>query len=681
MSRLTVAGLVGILSVICASSGASGASAGSWAVVGPDGAPVAGLAAPFAVVGPQGLQCPASALGDKPRLVLHVQAAHLKGSGPLLVGSCPADALPALTLPAGTTNRQVDLWIGRPLGAGLYLGAVAGDEWRLAEPTTDGWNAPNPEVQGAPTVVPQALPVDWQPGGLLDARAVKVGSEQRLQVTAGSVSILLAPDADALRGRRDEIKADALNSAGDSQELSCSLQGPPCTWIPPVHWPLKPQQTVTIRPEFTSFWAGDVWTKLILSAANQECSVPLRLKVKPAYPAFGVYLSVSATPEDLAAALTQPVSLVAAPAALWLKAGPVHFGPEGFAYGSAADLAALAAAASAGWIRIACVWGPSADWAAASEALAANDAVKKAGWLLAAGPVRTTSGPQGLVADAADVAALKTCWTRLACVAASPPRLPAVAVAQARASGADEKAPTFWGALDQAFDALALRGQLRQAGIGLPIAWADLAVGDGTPGAAADMAVWSRAAASLLYCGATGLLVRWSPAAGVPTWLDLMRELSAATPVVSPSESPFASVLPGAEVAYKPFLRGAEGTLVVSNSSRRILTVQTEVRAEPLLANFVRFAPGVAPVRTCQVPFHFSDDAYARGRPLVFLRLLPGETALLNIRLVDPSTSWLRVVEEKIVVQGHGAPEQATGHNDTWWTDKVRKSRPEERRD
>ncbi len=685
MKRLAVAAFLVVLTLTCASSGAAGPSTGAWAVVGPDGAPVAGMSAPFDVVGPQGIQCLATALPaaliDKPRLLLHVQAAHLKGTGPLLVGSCPADAVAALTLPAGPTTRQVDLWIGRPTGAGLYLGALAGDEWRLGEPTVDAWNAPSPEVLGSPCVVPQALPLDWQPGGLLDARAVKVGTEQRLQGSAGSVRIILSPEADALRGRREELKAEAFNAADDSMELSSTLQGPPFAWIPPVHWPIASQKTITIRPQFTSFWAGDVWTKLTFAAGGQECSMPLRLAVKPSYPAFGVFLSASATPEDLAAALTQPVSIVAAPAALWMKAGAVHLGPEGFAYGSAADLAALAAAPSAGWIHIACIWGPSSDWAAGSLALSTNEAVKKAGWMLSAGPFHTTSGPQGLTADSADVAALKLCWMRLACVAATPPRLPAVAVAQARAQGFDDKAPTFWANLDHSFDSLTLRGQLREAGIGLPVAWADLSVGDGSPTAKADLAVWSRAAASLLYCGSTGIFARWTPAAGTPAWLEVMRELSSATPVVSPSESPFASVSSGAQVAYKPFIRGTEGTLVVSNNSRRILTLQTEVRAEPLLANILRFAPGVAPVRTCEVPFHFSDDAYALGRPLVFVRLLPGETALLSIRLVDPSASWLRLVEEKLVIQGHGAPQAATGRNDTWWTDKLRKTSPEERRD
>jgi hypothetical protein len=655
--------------------------AGSWVLVAPDGTPAAALAAGFDLTGPQGLQCPSDALGDKTRLQLKLQATHLKGDGLLLVGSCPADAVPALRVPADSAPHQVDLWIARPAGAGVYLGAAPGDQWRLTEPSVQAWPGQNPEVLWSPAVVPASLPDDWQPGGLLDAHAIKVGSEQRLQVFSGSLRVLLRPTAEVSRGRRDEVKAEALNASDADLDLSSSLQGPPHIWLPPVHWPIKPHQTITIRPPLASFWAGDTWTKLVFGVGGRESAVPLCLTVKPAYPAFGLFLAPGATADDLAAALNQPVSLVAAPAVLWLKAGSPHLGPEGFAYGSAVELAALAASRSAGWVRIACLWGPAPDWPAGVDALSADAAVKNAGWLLAAGPIRTAVGSQGLAADEADVAALKTCADRIACVAAAPPRLPAVAVAQARVAGADDKTSAFWSALDQSFDAAPLRAQLAAAGISRPIAWTDLGAGDGSPDARCDLSVWARAATSLLYQGATAVLARWSSPVGFPPWLDVMRELSAAVPVVSPSETPFASVRAGAPVVYRPFVRGQEGTLAVSNSSGRVTSVQCELRAEPLAGNLVRFAPGAAPVRTFQMPFRFADDAYYMGRPLVFLRLLPGETAVLNLRAVNPGSTWLRLVEEKQAVQMVGPPEQAVGRNDTWWSDMLKrgpKNRPHE---
>jgi hypothetical protein len=57
------------------------------------------------------------------------------------------------------------------------------------------------------------------------------------------------------------------------------------------------------------------------------------------------------------------------------------------------------------------------------------------------------------------------------------------------------------------------------------------------------------------------------------------------------------------------------------------------------------------------------------------LRLLPGETAGLNLRLVDPSASWLRLVDERVVVEGPGPPEQVTRRNDGWWSDMLKKGK------
>jgi hypothetical protein len=188
----------------------------------------------------------------------------------------------------------------------------------------------------------------------------------------------------------------------------------------------------------------------------------------------------------------------------------------------------------------------------------------------------------------------------------------------------------------------------------------------GATGSGADLSLWARAAAGLAYQGATGIFAA-GPPDSAPPWLDVMRELSAAVPVASPSETAFAATAAGAPVCYKPFLRGEEGTVAVANSSADVLEVACEPRAEPLEANLVRFAPGLAPVRSHYMPFRFSQEAYDLGRPFIFLRMLPGETALLNLRVVDPSATWLRGVEERPKQKRVGPQTSPVPGQADWW--------------
>lgn len=619
---------------------------GQAKVAGPDGS--------IEVIGPAGWLAGKDVLADVTRVVLRFSGRRVSGFGPLLVGTGPQDAWPAAEVPADDATRSFELVVARQTGDSLYIGAAPGDRWLLGPITTK--DAPRQKIEQlwTPAKLAHVLPPDWEPKGVLDARVLKAAGQQMLKVAPGSLQIIVPPSVEVLRGRRDETKAEAINSAENDVNLTTVVEGPPWTWVPATTVPVPPRQPFTLRPEFASFWAGETWVKLTFEASGQQASLPVRVKTIPSYPAFGLFLGPEASFEELAAALEQPVSMVMAPARLWLLAGPPRLGPEGLAYGTAEELLALAREPAAGWCRIACVWGEPAAWSEQVVALAASGDVKAAGWLLAVGPLPTRLSEEGLTADEDSLAALQSCAGQLACVAAMPPTLPDVSVVEARISGIKTSPVIFWRQVDRAVDGGPLRRQLTQAGVALPVVWAGLAApasADAAPGP--DLALWCRAAASLAYAGATAILARPQDI-GPPPWIDVMRELSAAVPLTSPCETDFASTTGSTPVVYKVFLRGSEGTLAVSNSSGGMLDIACEVWAAPFEANLVRFAPACEPVRTHIMPFRFAEDARKLGRQLIFLRMLSGETILLNVRLRDASPTWLRSIEPRPAIRTTG---------------------------
>ena len=632
--------------------------AGEWRPVTGEGgqaaASAAGPAGAIEVVGPAGWLGSGDVFTAMPQVLLRFRARRVSGAGPLLVGTGPQDALPALEVPSDNAERSFELLAVGPAGASLYIGAAPGDRWLLGPVAASAAPKRKIEQLWAPAMAPPPLPPDWQPVGVLDARVLTAAGQQMLKVTPGSVQIVLPPAVEVLRGRRDEAKAEAINAAEDAVTLSTLLEGPPWVWVARTAVPVPPRQPFTLRPEFASFWAGESWVRLTFEAGGQQASLPVRVKASPSYPAFGFFLGPTASADELAAALRQPVSLVMAPARLWMSAGAPRLGPEGLAYGSAEDLIALAQDPAAGWCRIACLWAEPATWASQVEALAASQEVKAAGWMLAVGPLPIELSQDGLRAGEASLVHLQACAGQLACVVAPPPPLPQVVVAEARVAGVKAGGLVFWREVDRRFDAGPLRRQLDQAGIRLPIAWACLPAPSGVaPAREPDLAAWCRAAASLAYVGATAILAQLQ-STDPPPWLDVMRELSAAVPLASPCETDFASTSSASSVVYKVFLRGSEGTLALSNSSGAALEVACEVWAEPFEANLVRFAPGCEPVRTHTMPFRFPEDARKLGRQLIFLRMLPGETALLSLRLRDASPTWLRGIEPRPTVKTTG---------------------------
>ncbi|MGD9519454.1 MAG: hypothetical protein AB7W28_08040 [Armatimonadota bacterium] len=624
--------------------------------------------------GPAGIRWSADELGDRARVQVTFTATHQSGEGPLFLGSGPEDAWRAVEMPADGKARAVELWALRPLEAPLYLGCAKGDRWSLSDLRLGQWSGPKLEhLWPAPqTFAP--LPGEWKPKGLLDARVVTVGREQRLAVDVGSLRMILPASVECVRGQRDEFKAEAVNTATGEIQLTIGLQGPPWIWLPATTVPIAAGRNIVLRPQAVSLWSGESWCKLVFESGGQQRVAPLCVNCSPAYPAFGAFLTEQASEADLQAVLAAPVSLVMAPAKLVAGLGPKRLGPEVIAYGNAAELERLAACDAAGWVRLACVWDEAPEWARQVQALAASATVSKAGWMLSAGPMDVQPGPEGLQgASEAQLASAAACGKGLSCLVARPPTLPVVEVVRSSVAGLGTDRLPFWTDFHRRFDPAPLRAQLAARGLTVPVAWVDAQTA-GNMAPADQSTAWAAASAALLYQGATAMCGRWPVPQDNWAWTEMVRELTAAVPLMGVPESDIGSTSTDAPVIYRVFLRGREGTLTLSNTTATKVNIAIELAAEPLAASIVRFAPGSQPVREYVMPFRFSQAAFEQGRPLVFLNLAPAETTLLNIRLVDAHPRWLRAIERRKPPAPTG-PQKRWSERGGWWEDLQRRAR------
>jgi hypothetical protein len=585
----------------------------------------------------------AEELGDNQYVQIVFSAEHVAGADALLVGTGPEDTWAAAKVPVDGKRKKVELWLLRPLGAPVYLGCPGGNRWALQDIRVGLWRpAKLQQLWDAPNVF-SPLAADWEPKGLLDARVITVGREQRLSLDVGSVRLVMPASAVCRRGQRDEVKVDAVNTADVEVKLTIGLQGPPWVWLPKITVPIKAHQQIVLRPELTSFWAGEHWVKLVFECGGQLKAAPLRLQCTPAYPAFGAFLAENAKMEELTEALAPSLSLIVAPCPLVEKLGAKRPGPEIMAYGSADELEALAGSEAARWVRIACVWGQAREWSAGIDRIVASPAQANAKWMLAVGPLHVRLCSEGLGGDEVELAQVAACAGKLSALVALAPALPAVEVARVLVDGRPDEAMLFWQDLLTRFDPAPLGAQLAARRLALPIAWVGLSSAtDTTP--PPQGTAWATASAALLYQGATAVCAQW-PAPDHMAWVELMRELTTGVPVVPLCESDIGATSARAPVVYKPFLRGREGSLALCNTSAHQVEVAVELGAEPLEGHLVRLAPGAQPCREHIMPFRFPDEAFKVGRPIVVLRMEPAETTLLTVRFVDAHPGWLRSLE------------------------------------
>jgi hypothetical protein len=131
---------------------------------------------------------------------------------------------------------------------------------------------------------------------------------------------------------------------------------------------------------------------------------------------------------------------------------------------------------------------------------------------------------------------------------------------------------------------------------------------------------------------------------------ELSRELASAVPLAILKESPEIGSSPDAAIGFRPFLRNDEGILALWNNTGAPADLIFEVRTQPLDMHTVSIDPGGVE-RRYDGAYHFTDDAIALNRPVVFVTLQPGEVKVLSMQLARAHMGWLSSVEWKPKIQ------------------------------
>jgi len=119
-----------------------------------------------------------------------------------------------------------------------------------------------------------------------------------------------------------------------------------------------------------------------------------------------------------------------------------------------------------------------------------------------------------------------------------------------------------------------------------------------------------------------------------------------------------------ASVGFRPFMRNDEGILALWNNTGAPVDLIFEPRTQPLDVHTVSVGPdGVR--RGYVGAFHYSDDAVALNRPVVFVTLGPGEFRVLSMQLARPFVGWLSSVEFRPAIP-RGGRNRPRSFGDDW---------------
>ncbi len=659
-----------------------------WTVIAPEGAAVA-QPAPGAV-GQAALSLrdgwvlaePAQAAGWL-RLSLRARPAHPDTAGRLMAALLASDqdgpeaqfALPASEVGEGWHQVVAELLAPPADAVRLALGVDGPEGWLIDEVVLEALErgeAPPPE--DAP-VVPPPLEEGWEPDGLLDALERRLGTSRELLLYVGRLEVALPARVTARRGERGAMRVTATNRGTEAKELTISVSGPQGLFVPDRTVSIRPSGTTVFDASLQCLRVGELTVRVTCRCGGEEGSAPVRLEVAPAYPAAGMCW-LSGPPSD--AALRAAGALAAHLHALRIPtdgaAGGLPLpgdltrvallGPPWSQ--EALQGAATALAGCADFLALHRLRGEAGPDRPAELTRELHDALQHAGvGVHALGPPfdLTAAAPPTIDGESLFVTA------ELAGKIAAPSlRLPALHAAAVGRVTVDEHeravAQPCWSALSAATRledvASALRSQAR-----LPLFFPELcATGTGSP--EVDALVLARTLTSCVYQGATGYAPAARPSDCPPgadafcpldddgrprgvvadAYRELARELAAAVPLVVLRQTPQIGTADTAAVGFRPFMRADEGLLALWNNTGATIDLIFEVRTQPLDLHTVAIGPGGVR-RSYLGAFHFSDDAIALNRPVVFVSLEPAQFKLLSMQLAHPHAAWLDSVELK----------------------------------
>ena len=542
---------------------------------------------------------------------------------------------------------------------------------------------------GDTAVYPEPLPADWEPEGLLDARARELIGSSELVADVGGIQLRLPPEAHCLRGMRQGIEISCANRVTDDRQLTISVQGPPDVQIADWTLPVPGKSTVRVFLPVQRLVTGDCWLKLGFRSGSEQAFVPVKLHSIPAYPVMGVTWPNGQMPgegdlsrvRDLGGGMHQ-LRLSAdgsayvlqhvghpAGAAEWLlgvPAAPSIELPE-----------ASVAPASDGRRHL---WYPLLpESSGAEQATAALCAL--AGQLhhhdhspslfsfpfsLAHDPLtarlRLNEGPALDAAHLGGCPDATTADSSVSSIILTLPHLSGATVLRTLWDGKPrDTVSAYWAQFGQGCDPAPVRLLSRQADMQLPFTVQLPQLGS-SGDRRLDALKLGRIMASAAYQGATAVLLpAWERPGQVgllqPDGLDaaddpvaqlhltLAAELAAAVPVYAAEATDTMSPEPDARVTYKLFVRGDEGIVVMWNNTDQPQEVAVGLRSQPVTLRLLRLShDGEFVQHQFQSIFRMTGRALETKQPGIYLRLDPLDITCLSLRLVDPHANWSRGV-------------------------------------
>jgi len=125
---------------------------------------------------------------------------------------------------------------------------------------------------------------------------------------------------------------------------------------------------------------------------------------------------------------------------------------------------------------------------------------------------------------------------------------------------------------------------------------------------------------------------------------ELSRELAGTVPVTALVQTEEIGFGDNAEIGFRPFMRRDEGIVALYNNTSGSADLLVEVRTIPLDLHTLTI--GAAGVRRDYSPTHrFSEEAHAMGRPVIPVKLEPGEVTVLSMQMASIHAAWLAGIE------------------------------------
>lgn len=614
-------------------------------------------------------------------------------------------------LPADQAWHKVSLLLKLPPLTGparLCFGALGlAGSWFIDDVDVQHATAPaaSPATEDQGEVpVTNALSADWKPEGTLDATAQDIGGKTELLVNVNGIQVGVREELPCYRGYREGMVIYAVNRGELDKQLQVKVSAPP--WIEAPTWtaPIGKSGTTRFHTGIQCLRQGETWIKVTFSSGSQEASLPVKVICQRSYPVFGALWHDTVPPDDLQAVLQLPLDmqvLSAAPDRAVLQPMAEAVSAVGSEYLVAPVYSTLTSEQ-----YLSAVTGLASDlrpsfWLPCGEAEATTPADSALGLAQALRGQSSSGGmiyppltlrrdwQKGKMLPTKPALLTKDHTAGAVALACRLPVLGAPCVLSEQVDGKREVIGGAWASLTRQTDLSALRGLMAERTVGLPILTAGLharSSGDER----LDALYLARAITNCLYQGSTGVLLdtqrgpdnAFAPlpltdAQGnlspVPQVLRAMsHELAASVPLLGLAGNAEVSVTTETPVTYRPFLRGGEGIIVLWNNTSAPQDVMLEFRSQPVASSrLVLSYNGTFATRHWDPIMKFSEEAFKRNLPAVFIHLEPLQVQVHAYRLLDPHAAWIRNVS---LAKPWVAPKEApvlSREDRTWWKDML----------